>query len=186
MRRRIVGFAIAAAIGTALLVIALSSIDSVREMLLLRAKAEQPYDVGPNGRFALQRIAIGVILDHPNGMGPAQFGIVYGGQQHNVYMQCFLVYGWLGGATYLAIVALTFMIGFRAMLSPTPWQPYLIAAYAGFVGETVEGMIVDTDHWRHFFLMVGLVWGLSVATINHYRRLAWGGDTDAAMIAAGA
>ena len=41
-----------------------------------------------------------------------------------------------------------------------------------FVGEAVEGMIVDTDHWRHFFLVLGLVWGLSVATINWRRRLA--------------
>ena len=55
---------------------------------------------------------------------------------------------------------------------PAPWQTYLIAAYAGLVGEAVEGFIVDTDHWRHFFLLLGLVWGLTVATINDRRR-AW-------------
>ncbi len=56
---------------------------------------------------------------------------------------------------------------------PTPWQIYLIAAYAGFVGEVVEGMIVDTDHWRHFFLLLGLIWGLDAATINWHRRRSW-------------
>jgi hypothetical protein len=35
-------------------------------------------------------------------------------------------------------------------------------------------MIVDTDHWRHFFLMLGLIWGLSIASINYRRRQAWG------------
>ena len=30
--------------------------------------------------------------------------------------------------------------------------------------------MVDTDHWRHFFLLLGLVWGLTVATINACRR----------------
>jgi hypothetical protein len=24
--------------------------------------------------------------------------------------------------------------------------------------------VIDTDHWRHYFLLVGLVWGLFVAT----------------------
>jgi O-antigen ligase len=173
MRGRIVVFAVAALLGIALLLIALTSIDSVHDMLLQRAKAVQPYDVGSAGRFGLQELALSVILDHPNGMGPNQFGIMYGGQQHNVYMQCFLVYGWLGGAVYIAIVVLTLKVGFRTMLMPAPWQTYLIAAYAAFVGETVESFIIDSDHWRHFFLLMGLVWGLSVASINLRRRETW-------------
>jgi hypothetical protein len=48
--------------------------------------------------------------------------------------------------------------------------PYLIAAYAAFVGEAFEGFIVDTDHWRHFFLPLGLVWGLTAASLNLRRR----------------
>ncbi len=68
---------------------------------------------------------------------------------------------------------MTLGIGLRAALVPVPWQNYLVAAYAGFVGEAFEGLIVDTDHWRHFFLLLGLVWGLTVATINERRRQAW-------------
>ena len=98
---------------------------------------------------------------------------VFGTQQHDVYMQGFLVYGWLGGAAYLTIVLVTLATGLRAALVPAPWQNYLIAAYAAFVGEAVEGFIVDTDHWRHFFLLLGMVWGLTVATINLRRRQAW-------------
>ena len=62
-----------------------------------RAKAIQPYDIGPGGRFWEQRLALGVILEHPNGLGPFEFFRVYGTQQHDVYMQAFLVYGWIGG-----------------------------------------------------------------------------------------
>lgn len=184
MRGRIIVLSAASVLGIALLLVALTSNETIRDDLFIRAKAVQPYDVGANGRFGLQEIAIGAILDHPNGMGPAQFGITYGGQQHNVYMQCFLVYGWLGGACYLAMVALTLMIGFRNMLMPTPWQTYLNAAYAAFVGEVTESFIIDSDHWRHYFLLVGLVWGLSVATINWRRRQAWSGDPGAAIIPA--
>jgi hypothetical protein len=64
----------------------------------------------------------------------------------------------------------TLAVGFRASLVPAPWQVYLIAAYAAFVGEAVEGFIVDTDHWRHFFLVLGLLWGLTAASINLRRR----------------
>ena len=170
MRYRILLYGIGAALVMALIVGALISIDSVRDIFLERAKAIQPYDVGPGGRFWEQRLALGQILDHPNGLGPFEFGRIFGTQQHDVYMQGFLVYGWLGGAAYLTLVVVTLAIGFRAAIIATPWQAYLIAAYAAFVGEVVEGFIVDTDHWRHFFLLLGLVWGLTAATINACRR----------------
>jgi hypothetical protein len=174
MRARIVAFGLLTTLAIAVLLIALMSIGSVHDMFLERAKAIQPYDVGSGGRFSLQQLALTAILEHPNGMGPYGFSnATFGGQQHNVYMQAFLVYGWLGGAVYLTIVLLTFMIGLRCVLLPTPWQPYLIAAYATYIGEIGEGIVIDTDHWRHFFLLVGLVWGLSVANINWRRRQAW-------------
>jgi O-Antigen ligase len=169
MRSRIILLGIVAAIMMAVLVIAFLSIDSVHDLFVERARAIQPYDVGPGGRFTEQKLALSVILDHPNGMGPFAFANTYGLQQHNVYMQGFLVYGWLGGATYLTLVATTLMIGLRAVFMASPWQYYLIAAYAVFAGELVEGMVVDTDHWRHFFLMIGLIWGLAVAN----RKAAW-------------
>jgi hypothetical protein len=170
MRARIVLVGIGATVAAALLVAALISIGSVHDLFFERAKAIQPYDIGPGGRFWEQRLALGQILDHPNGMGPFEFGRIFGTQQHDVYMQGFLVYGWLGGAAYATFVLVTLVIGIRAAIIATPWQPYLIAAYAAFVGEVVEGFIVDTDHWRHFFLLLGLIWGLTAATINASRR----------------
>jgi hypothetical protein len=172
-RLRITVVAVMAVAAIALVVIALTSIDSIHEMLLERAKAIQPYDVGSGGRFSLQQLALSEILDHPNGLGPFGFSDLFGGQQHNVYMQGFLVYGWLGGAAYLTIVVVTLMIGLTTLRQEAPWQPYLIAAYATFVGEAGEGIIVDTDHWRHFFLALGLVWGLTVANINYRRSYAF-------------
>ncbi len=170
MRTRIVLFGIGAALAVVLVVAALTSIDSVRDLFVERAKAIQPYDVGPGGRFWEQRLALGQILDHPNGLGPFEFSRIFGTQQHDVYMQGFLVYGWLGGAAYLTLVLVTLAIGLRAAIIATPWQACLIAAYAAFVGEVFEGFIVDTDHWRHFFLLLGLIWGLTAATINACRR----------------
>jgi hypothetical protein len=169
-RARIVVLALTVVVLAALLLGALMSIGSVHDMIVERAKAIQPYDVGPGGRFWLQQLALKTILDNPNGLGPFEFDRIFGLQQHNVYMQCFLVYGWIGGAAYLTLVVVTIMFGLVTVSIATPWQYYLITAYAVFVGEAFEGMIIDTDHWRYFFLMLGLIWGLGVATINFSRR----------------
>jgi hypothetical protein len=177
MRARIVVLGLFGAAAVVLLVVALASIGSVHDMIVERAKAIQPYDVGPGGRFWQQQLALSAILDNPNGLGPFEFFRIFGLQQHNVYMQGFLVYGWLGGAAYLALVAITLVFGLLNVAVPTPWQYYLITAYAVFAGEAFEGLIVDTDHWRHFFLVLGMVWGLGAATINFRRRQAY--DLDA-------
>jgi hypothetical protein len=166
MRRRILLFSVATLVAMVLFVIALLLIPTVHDLFLERAKVIQPYDVGPGGRFWEQKLALSVILDHPNGLGPFEFFRQFGTQQHDVYMQGFLVYGWLGGMAYFTLVMVTLVTGLRTALIAAPWQAYLIAAYAAFVGEAFEGFIVDTDHWRHFFLLLGLVWGLTAASLN--------------------
>jgi hypothetical protein len=156
-----VGLAVLAA-----LVVIMLSIPQVRELFLQRANAINSYDVGEGGRFQLQELALGAIFDFPNGMGPFEFARVHGLQQHNVYLQAFIVYGWIGGVSYLLMLAATLMVGLRSALAPTPWQPYAVTAVAAFIGEVVEGMVIDTDHWRHFFLLLGMIWGLAAATRN--------------------
>jgi hypothetical protein len=180
VRGRILLFSFGAFVAVVLLFIALMSIGSVHDLFIERAKAIQPYDVGPGGRFWEQQLALSVILDHPNGMGPFEFSRVYGTQQHDVYMQGFLVYGWIGGTAYLTFVLVTLAVGLRAALVRAPWQVYLIAAYAAFVGEAFEGFIVDTDHWRHFFVLLGMIWGLTAASIN-FRR--WSASTEMGFVA---
>jgi hypothetical protein len=186
-RGRIMVISLLAALVIAVLVIGLLSIPSIYDTFLDRAKAIEPYDVGSAGRFTLQKIALTAILEHPLGMGSFKFTDVFGGQQHNVYMQGFIVYGWLGGAAYLTLVLLTFSLGLRCVMMPTPWRIYFIAAYACYIGEMGEGSIIDSDHWRHFFLLVGMIWGLSAANLNWRQRqmpVDRTGDTVAMLAAA--
>ena len=166
-RMRIIAIAAAGLFLLLCLLAILLSIDSVRELFLNRANAINPYDVGQGGRFQLQELAIGQMLDYPNGMGPFQFAREFGLQQHNVYLQAFLVYGWLGGVSYVLLLLVTMLVGLRSALIPTPWQIPAITTFATFVGEVGEGMVIDTDHWRHFFLLLGMVWGLAAATRLH-------------------
>ena len=73
------------------------------------------------------------------------------------------------GHGLLLLLLSTLWIGLRTLLLRTPWQPYLITAYATFVGEVVEGFVIDTDHWRHFYLLLGMIWGLAAATLRQTR-----------------
>jgi hypothetical protein len=88
---------------------------------------------------------------------------------HEVYVGTFLNHGWIGGVAFLTLIVLTLIVGFRASWLRTPWQPFLIATYVSFIAMTFEGVWGDVDHWRHFYLLLGLVWGLTAAT----RKALW-------------
>ena len=150
--------------------VVMMSIPSVKDMVADRMHLFNSYDVGSGGRFRLQEIALTSILDYPNGMGPLEFGRLNGLQQHNVYLQAFLVYGWTGAMAYFLLLASTIYVGLRAAFVRSPFQPYVITAVAALAGVMVEGFVIDTDHWRHFFLIVGIVWGAAAATANFVRQ----------------
>jgi len=68
---------------------------------------------------------------------------------------------------YPALVFTTAFIGFRYIFVRTPWQRPYLAVFSAYLGTVGEAFIIDTDHWRHFWLMLGLMWGLFVATQRH-------------------
>jgi len=163
-RMRIVGLGVAGVAAMLVLIVVLLSATSLGSMFAQRAQLIQSYDVGTGGRFVLQQLAIGTVLGFPNGMGPFEFSRVFGLQQHNVYLQAFLVYGWGGGFAYVMLVLTTTWVAFGNAIKRTPWQGYAIAAAGTWLGVVLEGFIIDTDHWRSFFLVLGLIWGLAAAT----------------------
>jgi len=81
-----------------------------------------------------------------------------------------LNHGWIGGCAYLTLIVLSLTLGFRSLWFRTPWQAFLIATYASFVAMVLEGVWGDTDHWRHFYVILGLVWGLVAATVAYAHR----------------
>jgi len=127
-----------------------------------RATLTQAYDTGATGRFAGQRKALGLAAENPLGLGAGEFAfVIHGADVHNVYLNAFNNGGWLGGFAYLGLVGATILVGFRAVFRRSGIQPILIPVFATFLGLALEGLIIDTDHWRHFYLLVGLIWGLA-------------------------
>jgi O-Antigen ligase len=163
-RMRIFTLSAIAVVMLTVVVVVLLSLPAIHAMFEERAHLVQSYDVGQGGRFRLQELALAAVLKFPNGMGPFEFARTHANQQHNVYLQAFLVYGWTGAMAYIVLLVSTVSVGLRAIFVRAPWQPYIVAALATFVGEIAEGFVIDTDHWRHFFLLLGIIWGLAAAS----------------------
>ncbi|WP_439543288.1 O-antigen ligase family protein [Hyphomicrobium sp.] len=155
---------VVAVIGVITLVLAIGAalrLEAVGGLFEERASLDQSYDQGPDGRFGGQKKAVGLILDHPLGIGTYTFRDTYHPEEaHNVYLSQFMNAGWLGGLLYAISVFGTLAAGLFALRKRTALQGPLIVTTAAFLGLVIEGAIIDTDHWRHFFILMGLIWGL--------------------------
>ena len=166
-RFRIVVMAIMGALAVAAFVAVLLSVDQVAALFEERASLSQSYDTGHTGRFGRYFLAISMALDYPLGMGPLQFQ--FPEAPHNAYLNSFITGGWISGAAYLTLTLVTLSAGLRFAFVRTPWQPTYQAVYVAYIGLAVESLIIDSDHWRHYFLIVGVLWGLMAVT-RDYRR----------------
>jgi hypothetical protein len=163
-RLRILAVAIAGVLLIAALVAVLLSFDSVAALFSERAALEQSYDAGPLGRFGRHELGALLALDQPLGIGPLQFHNLFVEDPHNAFLNAFVSGGWLSGLAYLALMLVTLVMGLRCVFVATPWQSAYIAVYCAFAGTFAESLIIDSDHWRHFFLLVGALWGLIMAS----------------------
>jgi hypothetical protein len=166
-RLRIVAFALVGVVALLALIVTLLSIDQVGQLFWERANLEQRYDVGPLGRFGRQALGALMVLDHPLGIGPLKFTQFFSEDPHNAYLDSFLAGGWLSGVSYAAAMVVTLVVGLRFVFVATPWRQTYTAVYAAFFGVFGESAIIDSNHWRHFFLLLGLAWGLMTASRSY-------------------
>ncbi len=161
--------AVAAVVLILALVIALQ-IPQVSDLFTNRARLVQEYDGARFGRFERHRIGFLMAMERPLGMGPMAFGKIYGEDEHNIWLKSLTTYGWLGAATYQIMIWSTIWMGFRYLLRERPWQPYMMICWVMILGHALIGNVIDTDHWRHFYLLLGLLWGCFALEHRHMRR----------------
>jgi hypothetical protein len=167
LRFRIILLASVGAFVGLCLIAFLLSFEQVRDLFAQRASLLQDYDSGESGRFGNQIHSIPLLLEHPFGLAPIRFRYIFGQDPHNVYVNAFAAYGWIGGLSYLLLIISTLAVGFKTMFTRTPWQHYAIAIFCPLFTMILQGIQIDTDHWRHFYLLLGIVWGLYAATVTY-------------------
>jgi hypothetical protein len=169
-RIRIVSIAVAGAVMGALFLGALLSIHQVADLFSERATLDQSYDVGHFGRFGRYVLGAELGLERPFGIGPLQFSRFFGEDPHNSYLNAFMSGGWLSGFAYLTLTAVTLAAATRFLRAQTPWRSSYQVIYAAYLGVAVESAIIDIDHWRHYFLILGALWGLISASGTWLRQ----------------
>ena len=186
-RLRLVGLAFAGVVALAIMFAIALSDETVREMLFERAKLVQSYDGARLGRFARHLIGFEWATRLPLGLGPYQFDHYLPEDPHNVFLKSFITYGWLGGVAYPVLAFWTIGKLTRHMFRDRPWKVEAQCVWITLTGHQIMSWIIDSDHWRHFFLLWGLAWGM-IALEAQWRRSATApgpiGDRDAEPVAA--
>lgn len=160
LRRRIVVMSVAGLIVVAILLTIALSIPEIRDMFIERASLIQDYDAGQMGRFGNQARSIPMLLERPFGFGPLQFRNIFPEDPHEMYVNAFASYGWLGGLSFLAFTAMTLYLGWRLVFQRSPLQNHAIAIWSCLFPQMVQGLQIDSDHWRHLYLMFGCLYGI--------------------------
>jgi len=170
-RLKILLLSLAAVVLLVVAVVIALQFEQVRNLFLDRTTLVKEYDGGHLGRFARHRIGFLMMMENPLGIGPMVFSQIFPEDEHNIWLKSLTSYGWLGFVSYVAMMAWTLTIGFRFLLRDRPWQPYLMIAWIVIIGHVIIGNVIDTDHWRHFYLLLGIVWGCGALEWRHQRAL---------------
>ncbi len=170
LRRRIAALAIAGAICALITLTIALTIPEIRDMFVERASLVQDYDAGETGRFGNQIRSLPLLLERFSGFGPLQFHKIFIEDPHETYLNAFASYGWIGGLSYVAFTAVALFVGWRLTLRKGPFQIEAIAVWSCLFVQLVQGLQIDTDHWRHLYLRFGLIFGLAAADRIDRRR----------------
>lgn len=171
VRLKYIVLAVAGLSAIVLLLIVALQFEQVSSLFSERAKAVQDYDGGRIGRFARHLLGFELALTKPWGIGPLEFGFIFGEDTHNIFVKALMAHGWIGFVSWVAMMIWTVVGGFKLLFKPRPWQPYVQIAFVVFIGHVVIGNVIDIDKWRHVFLMIGIIWGCMALEAKWQRDL---------------
>ncbi len=139
------------------------SVDVIGDRFFQRAVIAQKYDVQSGGRFDTQRKAIEEIAVDPIGVGPGRSDEAFGLEPHDLYLHVFVEGGWLAGFSWLVFLFLT---GYRLVAliryrHPLRQEAFLLTAC--LTGLIAQSFFIDSTHWRHFWLLLAVSWGVVIS-----------------------
>ena len=162
-RARFLGLFALGAVAIVILTAAVLSIPAVADLFQDRAQIVHDYDGGHLGRFQRYGVGFNMMLDHPLGIGAIEFGRHFGEDEHDIWLKTLTTYGWVGFAAFLTLVLWTLAAAFPLVFRSGPLQAVTQIAYIVFLGHIIIATVIDIDHWRHVYLLFGLLWGAIAA-----------------------
>jgi O-antigen ligase len=116
----------------------------------------QKYDTD---RFSAQEQGLKLAQHYPLGIGPGQFEHRVGIASHNTYVRVLAEQGTLGLFVMLAILLTSLGLATRnVVLGRDTFGVASVPLLAALCGILANSAFVDTLHWRHTWLVLGLIW----------------------------
>jgi O-antigen ligase len=116
----------------------------------------QSYDTQ---RFSAQEQGLTLAQAYPLGIGPGQFEHTVGIASHNTYVRVLAEQGALGLVVVLTILLATLGLAARNVVrGRDTFGIASVPLLAGWCGILANSQFVDTLHWRHAWLLAGLIW----------------------------
>lgn len=133
-----------------------------------RAVIARAYDLKEGGRFYTQRQSLERIADSPLGVGPGRTDEEFGLEPHNLYLHVIVEGGWLAGFGFYGFIALTLLRVWSLFRWRSPLRADFFVIFASLAGALSQSFFIDSTHWRHLWMLLGLMWALIVL---HRREL---------------
>ncbi len=117
----------------------------------------QDYDTK---RFAAQMLAFDTVAKAPFGIGPGQSEEIFRLAPHSLYLRIVAENGLLAGLSFLLMLAATLWTCVRGAWRRGPFQDLYACCLAILSGILVNSLVIDSLHWRHFYLFLAIPIGL--------------------------
>jgi O-antigen ligase len=152
--RNVVRVAVLAGLVTALVAVVLAATGST-DFLFERARFQE-YD---SGRFAGQVVGIESAERYPLGIGPGQFESYATISAHSTYVRALAEQGLPGLILICALLVSTVAAAVgNAVAGRESYGIGSAALLGALCGILVNSAVIDTLHWRHFWIVVALIW----------------------------
>jgi hypothetical protein len=121
----------------------------------------QSYDAA---RFSGQRLGAGAAEQYPLGIGPGQFETFASISAHSTYVRTLAEEGFVGlFALVLLLLATFYWAAQNVLRGRNPYGIGSAALLAAWVGILANSFFIDSIHWRHLWLVAGLIWAGAAA-----------------------
>lgn len=131
------------------------SVSGSGDFLTQRAQL-QSYD---SDRFGAQAAGLAPGQRYPFGVGPGQFEYVAPISAHSTYVRVFAEQGLPGLLTFFALALFTLAAATANAVAGRDTYGIGSAALLGaWCGLVVNSIVIDTLHWRHFWIVAAFIW----------------------------
>ncbi len=152
--KRAIALLVAAVAGLSAVGVVVSLTGSVG-FLAERAQV-QSYDTD---RFGAQELGLQLAQTHPIGVGPGQFEQIAPISAHSTYVRALAEEGAIGFVLLVTLLFGTLLLALaNVALGRSTFGISASGLLAIWCGQLANSLFVDTLHWRHLWIVAGLIW----------------------------